>query len=157
MTLLRQWVLGVAGAAVFCAVAQELTPKGRVRSVQRLLCGVVMALALVRPLLGLDLERYSISLAEYRRDTAALASRAEEISDSLSRTLIQEKCSAYILDKAAQLGLELSSAEVELRWSDEGVWYPVAARLGGEYDERLSRLIETELGIGGGMQEWSGK
>ena len=64
MTLLRQWVLGVAGAAVFCAIAQELTPKGRMKSVQRILCGIVMALALVRPLLGLDLERYSISLAE---------------------------------------------------------------------------------------------
>jgi hypothetical protein len=157
MTLLRQWVLGVAGAAVFCAMAQELTPKGRVKSVQRLLCGIVMALALVRPLLELDFESYSISLAEYRRDTAELSTRAEEISDSLSRTLIQEKCAAYILDKAAQLGLKVTSAEVELHWSGEGVWYPTAAEISGEYDERLSRLIETELGISRDRQKWSEK
>lgn len=157
MTLLRQWVLGIAGAAVFCAIALELTPKGRVRSVQRLLCGVVLSLAMLKPLLSIDMQRYSISLAEYRRSGEEIASRAEKISDSLSRTLIQEKCSAYILDKAEQLGLDIAGAQVELHWSEEGVWYPTDAQIDGKYDERLSRIVESELGIDRDRQKWSEK
>lgn len=157
MTLIGKWILHAAGAAVFCAIASELTPPGSIRAVQRFLCGTVMALALLSPIFELDFDGYSLKLAEYRKKAGEITLSAGEISDELSRVLIQEKCAAYIMDKAAELGLAPDGAEVELRWGGEGVWYPVSAEIDCEYDERLSRTLEAELGIASDKQKWSGE
>ncbi|MGN1002104.1 MAG: hypothetical protein ACI4PC_04980 [Oscillospiraceae bacterium] len=156
ISLIRSWILGLAGAALFCALATELTPKGMVKNVLTPLCGVVMALALVAPLLDFDFASYSLNLAKYRENAAALTASAEEISDSLSRTIIEENCETYILDKARSLGLTVSGADVTVRWSGDGYWYPVSAEIAGAYSGELSRLLEAELGIGGENQIWSG-
>jgi hypothetical protein len=151
---LRTWILGLAGAAVFCAVCTELTPQGSVKSVQKMLCGVVMTLALVSPLLKLDMGKYSLNLARYRQAAEEIGASAEEISDSLSRTFIAEKCAAYILDKARLSGAEVTDAVVSVRWSGEGVWYPVSAEIYGIYNRTLSEKIEEELGISEENQRW---
>lgn len=151
---MRTWILGLAGAAVFCALAGELTPRGMVKNVQKALCGVVMALALLGPLLDFDYSAYSLNLARYREQGESLSGRGEEISRELDRTIIEDGCETYILDKAQSLGLTLEGARVRLEWSGEGLWYPVAAELDGEYDEALSRALESELGIGREAQSW---
>ena len=155
MELLRTWILGLAGAALLCAVCTELTPQGSVKTVQRAICGVVVSLALISPLLRLDSGAYSLHLAGYRKQAEEIASQGKEISDSLSRTYIQEQCRAYILDKARLSGVPVTSASVELRWSGEGVWYPVAAEIEGTYDRALAEKIEEELGIGQENQHWT--
>ena len=157
MELLRTWIMGLAGTALLCAVCTELTPQGSVKTVQRAICGVVMSLALVSPLLRLDFDSYSLHLAGYRKQAEEIASQGKEISDSLSRTYIQEQCRAYILDKARLSGVPVTSASVELRWSGEGVWYPVAAEIEGTYDRALAEKIEEELGISRENQHWTDK
>ena len=157
MEILRTWIMGLAGAALLCAVCTELTPQGSVKTVQRAICGVVMSLALISPLLRLDLDGYSLHLARYRKEAEEIAGQGKEISDSLSRTYIQEQCRAYILDKARLSGVPVTSASVELRWSGEGVWYPVAAEIEGTYDRALAEKIEEELGISRENQHWTDK
>ena len=155
MEILRTWILGLAGAALLCAVCTELTPQGSVKTVQRAVCGVVMSLALISPLLRLDFDGYSLHLAGYRKQAEEIADQGKEISDSLSRTYIQAQCQAYILDKARLSGVPVTSASVELRWSGEGVWYPVAAEIEGTYDRALAEKIEDELGISRENQHWT--
>lgn len=152
--LLRDWILGLAGAAVFCALCSAVTPEGAVKRIQKLLCGVVMALALISPLAELDMSGYSLNLARSRQQAGEMAASARKISDSLSRTFIEERCAAYILDKARLLGLEPASVKVRAQWSPEGVWYPVEAEIEAQYDGRLSEKIEEELGIPAQDQHW---
>lgn len=154
LELIRQWVLGLAGAALCCAVLTEITPKGSVKNVVKALCGMVMALALVSPLLKADGGSYALNMAKYRENAQAVSMQGKEISDRLSRTIIEEECRAYILDKAAVLGAELSEAAVTLKWSSEGLWYPVGCRLTGEYSAALETAIAAELGIAPDAQEW---
>ena len=45
LDMIRQWVLGLAGTALCCAVLTEITPKGSVKNVVKALCGMLMALA----------------------------------------------------------------------------------------------------------------
>ena len=156
MEHLRAWILGLAGAAVFCALCEELTPPGRVKGVEKLLAGLVMTLALLSPLLRLDMESYALGLAKYQSEARSLGASAEEISRELQRTFIAEQCRTYILDKAQALSAPLAGAKVTLRWSSEGYWYPVAVELEGAYHEALSELMEAELGIGRKEQRWSG-
>lgn len=153
--LIRMWILGLAGAAVFCALCSAVTPEGSVKRVQKLMCGVVMTLALISPLAELDMSGYSLNMAQFRRRAGEIGASAQEISDGLSRTFIEERCAAYILDKARLLGLEIETVKVTTQWSGEGVWYPVEAEIGAEYDRRLSEKIEEELGIPVQNQRWS--
>ena len=154
LELLRQWVLGLAGAALCCAVLTELCPKGSVKGVVKALCGMLMALALVSPILGADWGSYALNMAKYRENALEVSTQGREISDRLSRTIIEEECRAYILDKAASLGMELSDAAVTLKWSSQGLWYPVGCRLCGEYSAALENVISAELGIPPEGQEW---
>jgi len=151
---LRSWVLGLTGAALLCAAAEKLTPKGRVRSIVHLLGGVILSAALFAPLLEAVPEDYGLNLALYRESAAAVSASGEEIARTLDRRIIEEQTEAYILDKARSLGAEIGGAKVTLEWSTEGLWYPVAADLDGPYHGGLSGILEAELGIPASRQSW---
>ena len=155
--LLRSWVLGLAGAALLGAFALTLTPEGRVRRVTKLLVGVVLALALIRPLADFDFETYAASLA-VSREAETRAAALGETNDRLQRTIIEAECAAYISDRAARLGLRPVSASVTAKWGDALCWYPYEATLRGEPDalarRALASAIEAELGIPASRQYW---
>lgn len=156
MEILRNWVLALGGASVFCAVMTEICPKGAVKSVVKTLCGMVMALALLSPLAQLDMLSYSLNLARYRQEGESIVAGGKELADTYSRTIIEEQCRAYILDKAALRGLSPVEVSVGLRWSSEGFWYPAECEIACPYDPGLSGDIAGELGIGRENQKWSG-
>ena len=156
LSLLRDWILSISGAAVFCAVMTEICPKGWVKKVVHILCGMVMALALLSPLMELDMGSYSLNLARYRREGEKIVAGGKDLAETYSRTIIEEECRAYILDKAVALGLSVEDAQVSLRWSSEGFWYPAQCEIEGEYSASLSSAIAAELGITPESQKWSG-
>lgn len=153
--ILGNWILGLGGAAIFCAVMTELCPKGPVKGIVKSLCGILMALALISPLMNWDMNSYSINLAQYRLMGEEIAAAGETEREALSRTFIEEECRAYILDKGQALGAELEDAAVKLRWSGDGFWYPVECELKGEFHPGLAAAISAELGIGEEGQKWS--
>ena len=122
MELVTNWIRALVGAAVFCALATALCPEGRPKRVLRAACGVVMAAALLSPVAALDTEALPKAMARYSEAARRQAESAAESADRLNRTIIESECEAYILDKAAQLGLDGLRAEVTARWSDEGFW-----------------------------------
>ena len=156
--LLRDWVLSLTGAALLGAFALALTPAGKVRRVTQLLCGVVMAIALISPLREFDFETYSMGMASYRDTAATAAARLDETNDRLSRTIIESECAAYILDKARARGLTPEEVTVTVKWGEALCWYPYEATLRTEADERvrreLSSIIEAELGIPAERLHW---
>ena len=156
--LLREWVLSAAGAALLSALALTLTPEGRVRRVVRLLSGVVLALALVRPLAEFDFESYAASLAVGRAAAETAAGGWEETGRQLERSLIEAECAAYISDRAAELGLRPGAVSVTAKWGDALCWYPYEATLQAAADGparlALAQRIEAELGIPAGRLHW---
>ena len=152
--LIRTWVLALTGAAAFCAVATELTPKGPVKSVVRTVCAVVMAAALLSPLLEFDFPAYALNLARYRDGAAALTESGRETGAELNRRVIEERLAAYILDKARSLGADVTEARVTLKWDTDGLWYPTAAEIAGNYHRALSDCIAAELGVPSEAQTW---
>ncbi len=151
------WIRGVAAASLLSAIAMALCPPGRVKSVTRLVCGIVCALAVASPLLRLDMGDISAGIAAYEQQAGRIALDAEEEQKMLERTYIEEKCGAYILGKAAETGADVRSVSVLARWDDHAlVWYPWEAAVDGAYSDTLSRVIEAELGIPAERQTWSG-
>jgi hypothetical protein len=157
--LIRTWILGVAGTAILTGLALSLTPRGRVHNVLRLICGTVMVLALISPVLRFDFAAYSLSLAQYREAAEGIAAGAAESTDRLSRTIIEEECAAYILDKAQVLGVTCSAVTVSVKWGDGGCWYPYEVYLEAQGQESaknsLAGIMEAELGIPCERQHWS--
>ena len=157
--MLRSWILGLCAASVITACAQTIAPAGAVKKVLRLICGLVLTLALVSPLGDLDMDSYALSLATYRSRAAALTEELAEKEKRLDRLYIEEGTAAYILDEAHALGLE-GRVEVSAKWRDD-CWVPWEARLylngTEEQRNRLSAHLAAELGIAAERQSWHGR
>ena len=103
----------------------------------------------------LDMRDLAAGMARYADAAGGTAARAEEEAKMLNRTYIEERYGAYILGKAAELGVDVASAAVTARWDEESLlWYPWRADLDAAYDGGLSAVIEAELGIPRERQNW---
>jgi len=148
--LVRQWLLGVTCASLMAALAEGLMPKGQVRQVGRLVCALVILCAVLRPVLGLRAPDPGQLLADLRGAAADSRMQLEQDSGQMLKTLIERECTAYIVDKAAELGADCQ-AQVECVLSDGGLWLPdrarVSGQLSGEQKHRLTAQIHSGLGI----------
>ncbi len=152
------WIRGIATAAIITGIAMAATPPGRIREVMKMTCGVVMILAIISPLLGKQLPGLSVDLSKYRQEAAELAQSAWTESSNLDRSYIEGKCAAYISEKAAAMGIDLSSVRVIAEWSGEGCWYPDEVHIVSDVStvdkSAVSAIIESELGIPEEKQIW---
>ena len=150
MSALRDWVLGVAAAAILAALAQTLMPEGPVKRVGKLTCGLVLLAAVLRPLPLFDPGAGQRWLEGYFQQVEQIESGLEQDRQEQLKAVIEEKAAAYILDKAAQLGLSCT-VSVECRLDETGTPLPAAAFIRGaatgDARDRLSAAIAGELGI----------
>lgn len=156
---IQSWLLTMTGVALITTIASFFASGGSMKRVLKLIGGVAMAAAFLSPLLKFDFSAYAASLQLYNDSAAWDSAAAEETEKRLNRTIIESECSAYILDKAAQLGVPLTGAQVSVQWSTtDGVWYPSAVTLtqpaGTEKSTVLADIIEADLGIPSERQEW---
>lgn len=153
MTFLRTWLLGVVACAVLVSIAGQLAPDGAVRRAARFTGGMLLMLALLRPLLRLELSAPELDLNAFHDAAAQLEQELAARQSSALSARIAEETGAYIEDKADELGLSVR-AEVSTR--EEGVPVPAAVTLYGREDAALSALIARELGIAEEDQLWIG-
>lgn len=144
----RAWLLSVLSVSLVCALADALMPDGGVKRVGRLVCGLALTAAVLSPAVHLDLEEGQRWLEQY---LAGLERREAELRDQTGmKTIIEDSFAAYIVDKAAQLGLPPVSARVECL-EEEGVCLPARLQVSGPLSpaerELLSRTLEAELGV----------
>ena len=158
MELLRSWVMYVTGAAILASICMNIVPKGRSGKAVKLVCGMVTLLCLAYPLTsgGIDeLEGFEFA----RSEITAFEERSKETELVVTRLVIEREYEAYILDKGEDLEVEISSADVSVRWSDEGYWYPVKAEINADLQNaeqlKLTQIISEELGIDPNNIYWS--
>ena len=152
MTILRSWLLGVVACALFVSACEQLTDGGTMKKIVRFVGGMLLMLALLRPLLRLDLTDLAVNAGAYREAVAQLeeelgAQRQRELS-----TRIAAQTGAYIEDKAASLGASIRA--VVTTEERGGVPLPVSVTLYGEENAEISAYIERELGIAEEDQLW---
>ena len=148
--MLKQWILGITCAALIGALAEALAPPGRVKRAGRLAVGLLLLLAVVKPLGALDYSALAEAAAGYRPDGAACEAELEEKSGAVLKAVIEERTNAYISDKAKTLGMDCT-AEVTYYYGSDGEVRPEAVVVRGSWTEEqraaLSRTLEGELGI----------
>lgn len=150
MGAVRSWLLAVIAAALLCAVADALMPPGAVKRVGRLVCGLVLIGAILSPLAALDLEGSQRWLEGYLVSVRTRETELEETVNDQIKVIIEQKYAAYIVDKAAQLGLTCR-ARVECGLSEDGLYLPVRTEVTGsmtaDVQGRLIRIILSDLGV----------
>ena len=149
MEWFRQWLIGITVAAMLNAAAKNLMPKGGVRKIGGLTGGLVVLLAVLQPVYQLEESRLSEAFSPYiswKSDATAVAVN----TDSLMKDIIESECSAYIQDKAKELGL-VCRVTVICTDKMEGYPYPQYALIEGalkaEEREALSELLVQTLDI----------
>ena len=157
--IFSQWLHAVIYTGIVCSTALLLTPDGRVKKALAIICAVAMCASIASPLSELDFDAYSRAMANYKLDAERYTRQGEDYSKNLNRTIIEDECRAYILDKADEIGAGLSEVIVTAIWSSDGYWYPHEVRIVSGADEnqraKLSDCIQTQLGISVENQDWS--
>lgn len=155
----RGWLLSILATSIICALADALMPKGAVKQVGRLVCGLVLAVVVVSPVVRLDLEDSQQWIEGYFTGIDQQKQELEEQVNDEMKPIIEQEYEAYIVDKAAQLGL-ICTARVECRM-EENVYLPARAWIGGaltaEEKNELTAILSEELGLSPEDQSYTGE
>ena len=150
MGAVRSWLLAVIAVSLLCAVADALMPSGAVKRVGRMTCGLVLIGAILSPVATVDLEGSQRWLESYLTSVQSREAELEETVSGQIKVIIEQKYAAYIVDKAAQLGLNCR-ARVKCALSEDGLYLPVRTEVTGsmtaDVQGRLIRLIQSDLGV----------
>lgn len=155
MEAINAYLVRVTAAALLCAIAGRLAFSGLTGAVIRTVCGVFLALVVVAPWKDLQLTGLTDITSDIRLDADTAVAEGENSAQEAMAELISEQVRAYILDKAADLGLEL---EVDVELSAETVPMPVAVTLRGAASPYAKAALQDDirdsLGIGKEAQTW---
>lgn len=152
MNVFQTWLFGVVAASMALAILYALLPKTAVLTAAKCTGGLVLLLVVVRPLLSLDMDALRGQYAAWgdaiEQQTQEYAAEGQQ---ELERIIVS-RCSAYISERAAALGLSCTS-EIVCRM-EEGVPIPAEVTLDIPQNAALSQIIEDELGIDAAHQHW---
>lgn len=151
------WLIGITAAAMLAAVARCLMPPGAVQQVGGLVCALMLLWAVLKPLAPLTgslLREFDFTGQIQEQDA-----EWKQQSEQLLKSLIEQECATYIVDKAQQMGI-ICQAGVICKMGQDGVWLPDHVRVMGELTQpqcrELGRVISEDLGVGSDHQEYLG-
>lgn len=150
--LIRSWLVGITCAAAIVALCESLAPAGTVRKIGRLTGGLVLLLAIVQPVMKLNMDDFAGILTSYRVDAEVAAMDMGLENARLMKGIIEEETAAYILDKAEALGIDCR-VDVTAAMGEEEGDYPiphkvtVVGELTQDQRRELTRRIEADLAI----------
>ena len=158
MEALGQYVISVVTASIICGILLTLSPKGMLQQGMKLLCGLFLTFSVLHPVMNLDLEYWLSQLTgAYDLEGKSVAALGTEYAVASISERIKEETEAYILDKAASLGVTL---RVDVEVSSEEPFLPVSVTLWGAVSsyvrEQLQEIITNDLGISKENQRWTG-
>ncbi len=147
MSLFRTYLMGVVAAAMAVALAQALTPDGTVKKIGRLVGGIVLMLAIVKPLTGLSAGEAPLPVADW---LVPPVHEEENEGEVLLKELIAQQTGAYIEDKGHALGVNCT-AQVTVAEGEGGWPHPWSVEIVGSWTGEgrvtLEKTIEEDLAI----------
>ena len=130
MDAAREWLLGVTAAAILAALAEGLMQEGGPKRVGRLVCGLVLLAAVFRPAAELTLPAEG-GLSGYSAQIEEQADRLRTDTNDWMKLVIEEQCAAYVMDKAAELGITCQ-VRVTCTQEEAGVFLPWRCSVTGD-------------------------
>ena len=156
MVSMQNYLLAVVSAAVFCAVVKRIVGnKGLHGNMIGLLTGLFMVITVISPWAKLRFDDLSVYFDGLEIEASRYVQDGESVAAIASSDIIKSQTQAYILNKAASLGLEV---QVDVTLSNKDPWIPEAVTLTGTASpylrQQLQSYIAQEIGIPEDMQTW---
>ena len=152
---IRSYLLSVILVAVICSLLPELLREGTVRTLVKTACALVLTVTVLKPLGNISLD-FTEVFPSFQDSAVFAAEEGENLAADVTREVIKERSEAYILDKAAQLGVEI---RVEVELLREPPYSPAAVRISGAVSPQargaLEELLADEFQIPKEAQEWT--
>ena len=157
MDAVRRYLFSLCAAALLCSLVRALVPKGRMKSICSLLCGMFLAMTALSGLAGWALEDVAEELSRMRIAAEEARTGVEIRNREALQAIIKQKTEAYIWDKAQELGLAVA---IDVTVAEDASYpYPAAVRITGSFSEMqrqsLTQYIEENLAIGKEQQTWT--
>lgn len=157
MEALRSYGLSLICGAMICGIFTGIVQDGLFQKQIQLLCGLFLALTIVKPLVQLDLPSLDGLLEPFGTAAEEAAADGVIIYQQAIAQSIQEEAEAYICSKASALEADLC-VRVSLR--DDTPPVPNRVILEGEISpekmDALQTILEEELHIPKERQTWIG-
>lgn len=154
---LKEYVISVTAVAMICGIGVSVFQDLPGKELLRMLCGLILAVSVLRPISGMDLTEFSEIFSAVDMAGQEAACWGEEEARTARADIIKAQSEAYILDKAAERSLSIAA---EVRLTDDPVPVPKEVTVYGQlspYDrQQLSRMIQENLGIPKEDQRWTG-
>lgn len=153
---MKAYLLRLTAAALLAAVVRRAAPQGGAGNAAKLGAGLLILLTALGPFGEVSLMEAARSVAVWTYGDALTTQRVDKAANTLMDGLISETAEAYILDKARQMGMDMTfQVTTALR---EGYPVPWSLRCSGDCSEQqrqeLSLWIAEELDIPEERQEW---
>lgn len=152
-----KYILSVTAVCICCSLVRRLVgEKGSASGVIRSICGIILAVSVLTPILKIKFKDFSAFTSNVQFDADSWVQDGIDRSDNALRTIISEKTTAYILEKASAYECSIDQLEVDL--SADSVPVPSSLVIYGTFSpsvrNQLSRDVETNLGIPKEKQQW---
>lgn len=158
MNALASYVISVTAAGIICGIVTCLLgEKGAVSELGKMLTGIFLAVMVIQPILHIRFDNLDDYLQALSLDGNKIAESGKTMAEKQVAGIIKKQVEAYILDKAASMGVELS-VEVVVEENDLPVLAAVrlCGRVSPSAKQQLVAMIEKELGIARENQIWIG-
>lgn len=150
-------VIKILSAALICTLLSPLIRKSTSAELLKRICGVFMAAILLSCIRQIPAEKLWEPVLADCREVYVHTEAGEAQARRELEGIIKGSCEAYILDKAAQLGADIS---VYIRLSKEDVPVPESISISGTLSpyakSELEKLLTEQMGIPGRDQHWIG-
>lgn len=153
---MREYLLSVTCAAILASILSGFfDKKGSVSTVIKILCGVFVTLAVIRPVFQLDIPDITTYLSDLEWNSSAVTQQGILDAAQAQSNVIQQQAEAYVYDKAAQLGCEI---QVIVTLNPEAPYQPISAQISGAVSpyakSALTAILTEDLGIQKEAQQW---
>lgn len=157
MSELSQYILSIAVAAVISAIIGKMLPaNGAAAKIGKTLCGFFLLFTVLHPVADFQLAQWEDIRSSIEYDAAQAAEAGKSMAQNEWKSIISERVSAYILDKAEKFDASLT---VTVQLSEDQIPMPVQVQISGNISpygkQQLQTIIEENLGIPKEAQIWT--
>lgn len=156
MENIRQYILSLICVVIICSLIPEfITENGSHKKMIKFATGMLIIIVAMAPITGNDIWRIELATGDLSQEAQYALSAGQEQADNMLRRIITEQTQAYILDKAASMGAELSA---QIILTDAQPPTPDIVLLTGTVSpyvkKQLSNVLIRDLAISEDKLQW---
>ena len=153
---MRDYILSIVASGIICAITNSLlSSKTATGKIIKMLSGILVCITVISPVTKISFSHIENYFDDLSLKADQYVSDGTDEAERYMSAIIKSQTEAYILDKAKNMGLDIS-VEVELDESNNSV--PCGITINGAVSpyikEVMADYIESRIGITRENQTW---